>query len=151
MKETSRRAVLFGFSRFAVVALSALAFVCIVTTMRAQGREEEGYSATEETLSAGESSWVVFTAYGQARVTFEYKVESGKVVDIYIMTQAQFDRGKAGAEPTQPGKDFIRHRRNVSGQGSTVETLRPGRYAIVFRNRSAKSVRVWTHSTAIRQ
>src|SRR5205814_100688 len=82
MTKTSDRAVTSGFNRFALVVLSVAASACIVTTVRAQGREEEGYSATEETLSAGESSWVVFTAYGQARVTFEYKIESGKAVDI---------------------------------------------------------------------
>ena len=150
MKKTSVRAVTCGFNRFALVALSAAAFVGIFTTMRAQGGEEEGYSATEESLSAGESSWVVFTLRGKARVTFEYKIESGKAVEIYIMTREQFDRGKAGAEPTQPGKDFIRDLKNISGHGTTIETLSPGRYAIVFRNRAGQPVRVWTHSTAVR-
>jgi hypothetical protein len=150
MKETPHRAVTSGFNHFAVLALSAAAFVCIVTSMRAQGHEEEVYSAKEETIPPGESSWVLFTASRQTHVTFEYKVESGKVVDLYILTEAQFDHGRAGAEPTQAGNDFLRHLSKVSGQGSTVETLSPGRYAIVFRNRSGQSVRVWTHSTAAR-
>lgn len=144
-----------GFCGLARLVLGIIAFTCVVITAEGQGSSnekvgEEGYAATEDSVPPGEASWIVFTLNAQAEIRFDYKVESGREVDLYIMTRAQFDRARGGTEPTQAGKDFIRHVRAITGQGSQVENLRPGKYGVVFRNRSNKPVRVWTHSTAIR-
>jgi hypothetical protein len=132
--------------------LTLIALPSRVAVAEGQGsKTEEGYAATRESVDAGQAFWVEFTMYVKAQVRFEYKVESGKQLDLYIMTEAQFQRGKAGAEPKTPGKDFIRYTHAIAGQGSDVEDLSPGRYAIVFRNLDSKPINVWTHSTAVRQ
>jgi hypothetical protein len=83
-----------------------------------------------------------FDLTGRGRIKIDYMVHSGQM-DIYLMTQEQQNRGSAGIEPTQIGRDFITKSSGVIGSGSTISPdLNPGRYAVIFRNLGDSPIQV---------
>ena len=81
-----------------------------------------------------------------ATITVEWRIESGKQIDYYFMNREQDDRASMGNEPTQPGVDFIRCMLGIVDSGSAAETLSPGKYNIIFRNKGDVPVVVWSRA-----
>ena len=89
--------------------------------------------------------------YGAADVEVQYQIESGKSLDIFVMTAEQEQRYSAGQAGNELGRDFLRADRGVMAQGNVFTTVQPGRLVFLFQNASGDPVTVTSQVIARRK
>jgi len=130
------------------LVLVAACLVCGCAVMPAGDGSSRALSWDQDWIPAGKVMTRSFDLNYRAAVTVEFEVEPGKEIDIYVLTPWQYERGKAGREPVEPGVDYVFMSRGAVGAGSFQVTVDPMRYSFVFRNRASAPVRVKTGALA---
>jgi hypothetical protein len=113
-------------------------------------RVRSEFATEADRIRADGASVITFENIYGCSVPVAHNVETGRVADIHVPTEAQNRRAASGIEPRVVGQDFIERHRDVHGSGGFVTRLEAGAYAVVLRDISDQPVRETSRITGKR-